>query len=235
MTEVNNSEERKGKEVMLNLQIQPNNNASPEDSNKISYFEQTNIFDRDSSITPAVDLSSKSKSKQRQAFSSKNQSFNNILDSSASGVRLVSLIEDSALEREEMKQLEEEETLTLTINESKLAAAIMQDAEQHPNDFNFGNTQPPPQPKTNEELRIERLKQREELLKMIKQERELRARERDYTNQFMVDKYADNQEEVQIEKDDFAPVYFRSLSDREESQEDQQLSDDGGAPDKETK
>ena len=72
MTEVNNSEERKGKEVMLNLQIQPNNNASPEDSNKISYFEQTNIFDRDSSITPAVDLSSKSKSKQRQAFSSKN-------------------------------------------------------------------------------------------------------------------------------------------------------------------
>ena len=41
----------------------------------------------------------------------------------------MSLIEDSALEREEMKQLEEEETLTLTINESKLAAAIMQDAE----------------------------------------------------------------------------------------------------------
>ena len=83
MTKVNESEEQKKNEVICNLQIDPNN-ASPEDSNKLSYFEQTNIFDRDSSITQVKELSSKSKSKQKQAFSSKNQSFNNILDSSAS-------------------------------------------------------------------------------------------------------------------------------------------------------
>jgi len=32
----------------------------------------------------------------------------------------------------------------------------------------------------------------------------------------MEDKYADNQEEVKHEIDEFAPVYFRSLSDQEE-------------------